>query len=92
MRKRLPEMRRVGLGEPKWEIEFDEEWVVHNGTMTVLRAMGYEAAAFKHTNAETNESVISYVLYKHPHNEIIFETQDQNELNRYVNLILPPRS
>lgn len=88
----MREIRQLADPSDKWSIEFDEEWVTHNGTMTMLRAMGYEATSFKHTNAETNESVISYVLYKHPHNEIIFETQDQNELNRYVNLILPPRS
>jgi hypothetical protein len=85
-------MRSVEPGEPKWKIEFDEEWVVHNGAMTVLRKLGYGAVVYRYTNSQAHESVISYVLYKHPHNEIIFETQDQYELNRYINLILPPRS
>ena len=88
----MREIRQLADPSDKWSIEFDVEWVVHNGAMNVLREHGYEAAAFKHTNAKTMESTISYVLYKRPHNEIIFETTDQDELNRYINLILPPRS
>ena len=105
-RSRLQEMRSLEPGALKWKIEFDEEWVVHNGAMTALRTMGYEAAAFRHTNAETGESYVSYVIanmrasLRFPgsyddlsdDSHIIFETQDQDELNRYINLILPPRS
>ncbi len=93
-RSRLPEMRSVEPGVLKWNIEFDEEWVVHNGAMTALRAIGYEAAAFRHTDAKTGESCIFYVLAKSASDEsnIIFETSNQDELNNYINLILPPRS
>lgn len=95
-RSRLPEMRSLEPGALKWKIEFDEEWVVHNGAMTALRTMGYEAAAFRHTNAKTGESYVSYVIANmrdlSDDSHIIFETRDQDELNRYINLILPPRS
>lgn len=76
----------------KWHVEFDKEWVAHNGTMRALREHGYEAAVYKHVDAKTMEHTVSYVLYKHPHNEIIFETTDPEELNNFINLILPPRS
>lgn len=95
-RSRLPEMRSLEPGALKWKIEFDEEWVVHNGAITALRTMGYEAAAFRHTNAKTDESYVSYVIANmrdlSDDSHIIFETRDQDELNRYINLILPPRS
>lgn len=85
------EIRRLADKSDKWHIDFDEEWITHNGAVRVLREHGYEAAVYRHVNPDTLECVVRYVLYKQP-NEIIFETQDQDELNRYINLILPPRS
>lgn len=92
----MREIRQLADPSDKWSVEFDVEWVVHNGAMTALRTMGYEAAAFRHTNAKTGESYVSYVIANmrdlSDDSHIIFETQDQDELNRYINLILPPRS
>ena len=81
----------------KWSVEFDAEWLVHNGTTAALRQHGYSLGSSTQVNKQTGEQRLAYWIANvrdsdDTKSNIIFETTDQDELNRYINLILPPRS
>lgn len=81
----------------KWRVQFDAEWLIHNGTTVALRQHGYALGSATQENGQTGEERIAYWISNiddptRDEPTIIFETTDQDELNRYINLILPPRS
>ena len=87
----MREIRQLADPSDKWSVEFDVEWLVHNGTLDELHKRGYTAASMR----EKDGTVVYLIANIHDLNDgshIIFETTDQDELNRYINLILPPRS
>jgi len=91
------EIRQLADPSDKWSVVFDAEWLVHNGTTVALRQHGYSLGSATQVNGHTGEQRLVYWLanLRDPDDNkshIIFETTDQDELNRYINLILPPRS
>jgi len=91
------EIRQLADPSDKWSVEFDEEWLVHPGTTVALREHGYSLGSATQVNGQTGEQRLVYWIanVREPDDtktNIIFETTDQDELNRYINLILPPRS
>ena len=80
-----------------WGVEFDDAWLIHNGTTVALREHGYSLGSATQVNKQTGEARLAYWIANvrdtdDTKSNIIFETTDQDELNRYINLILPPRS
>lgn len=69
----------------RWRIDFDGYWMMHNRAVDVLREHGYGVAS--HGKADG-----SFVYLLERDKEIILETQDPEELNNMINLILPPRA
>lgn len=67
-------------------IEFDGKWVVVNDTVTKLRAAGYAVARW---HDEKNQEY-RYAIYRYdsPMSEIILDTTDKDEINRYVRLLI----
>ena len=64
-------------------LQFDKGWVIRNDTINRLESQGYSVAGY------TNKEQQYYVLYKiHLHTEIVYETNDPDELNRYVKLLI----
>lgn len=86
----MREIRRLADKSDKWSVEFDDEWVTHNETLSLLRDYGYSIAVFKQDDGYlyTLANVRDVTSESSP---IIFETTDPQELNNYINLILPPR-
>jgi hypothetical protein len=68
-----------------WCIDADGYWLVHNGALRELRNRGYSIDVH-----ETVDRDYMYVLTRSK--EVLLETKDMAELNRAVNLILPPRA
>ena len=76
----------------KWRLTFDGELPEFDETVTALALCGYIAASLR-----GHDGVVTYFLAKRYNpdlmkTELIFKTTDPEELNRYINLILPPRS
>ena len=78
----------------KWRVEFDLDegvWLRSSKTTMTLQMNGYAVGGFR--NEKTG--VKTYTLHRMSHKPdesaypIIFETTDLDELNRYINLILP---
>ncbi len=71
----------------KWEVKFvDDVWLESNGTTVALNQAGYAAGAFR-----DKTGVRTYTLHRADDRgyPIIFETEDLDQLNAYINLILP---
>jgi len=68
-----------------WRIDADGYWLTHNGTLRELRNHGYSVIVH-----ETVDRDYMYVLTRD--REVLLETKDLAELNRTINLILPPRA
>ena len=93
----MREIRRLADPSDKWSVEFDKEWLVHNGATAALHQHGYSLGSATQVNGQTGEERLVYWIanLRDPDDtktNIVFETTDQDELNRYINLILPPRS
>ena len=80
----------------RWGVEFDDDdgmWLHSSPTTTALRSAGYAAGAFR--NERTGMK--TYTLHRMSNDPngsaypIIFETESLDELNNYINLILPPK-
>lgn len=67
-------------------IEFDGKWVVVNETLANLREAGYAVAGWH----DEKKDEYRYAIYRYdsPISEIILDTTDQAEINRYVKLLL----
>ena len=92
----MREIRRLDKSD-KWSVEFEDAWLIHNGTTVALREHGYSLGSATQVNGQTGEERLVYWIANlrdldDTKSNIIFETTDQDELNRYINLILPPRS
>lgn len=80
----------------KWRIGFVDDnggvWMWESPTTQALRKHGYAAGAVK----DAKTGITTYTLHRQsikPDESafpIIFETEDLDELNRYINLLLPP--
>lgn len=80
----------------KWGVEFDDDagmWLRTSPTTHALFKAGYAAGAFR----DEKTGVKTYTLHRKSNDPresaypIIFETETLDELNAYINLILPPR-
>jgi len=76
----------------RWGVEFDSDdgmWLISSPTTTALQKAGYAAGAFR--NERTGMK--TYTLHRADDKgyPIIFETENLDELNNYINLILPPK-
>ena len=76
----------------KWSVEFvDGVWLESNQTTVALNRAGYAAGAFE----DDKTGLRTYTLHRisddlnGPAYPIIFETEDLDQLNAYINLILP---
>jgi len=74
----------------KWRVEFDDDagmWLRSSTTTMTLHINGYAVGGFR--NERTG--IKTYTLHRADDKgyPIIFETEDLEELNRYINLILP---
>ena len=74
----------------KWSVEFDEDggmWLYTSPSTRALASAGYAVGAFR----DEKTGVKTYTLHRADDKgyPIIFETTDLDELNRYLNLILP---
>lgn len=72
----------------KWSVKFvDEVWLESNGTTVALNKAGYAAGAFK----DEGTGVRTYTLHRADDKgyPIIYETESLDQLNAYINLILP---
>lgn len=72
----------------KWSVEFEDGvWLESNQTTLALNRAGYAAGAFK----DDKTGVYTYTLHRADDRgyPIIFETEDLDQLNAYINLILP---
>lgn len=78
----------------RWRVDFDDDegmWLRSSPTTRALMRHGYAAGGFK--NEKTR--VRTYTLHRvgsptetaYP---IIFETEDLEQLNAFINLVLPP--
>jgi hypothetical protein len=77
----------------RWEVKFDEDngmWLYSCPASHALNKAGYAVGGFK----DKKTGVKTYTLHRvddkgYP---IIFETDTLDQLNAYINLILPPRN
>lgn len=67
-------------------IEFDGKWVVVNETLAKMREAGYAVAGWH----DEKKDEYRYAIYRFdsPMTEIILDTTDQDEINRYVRLLI----
>lgn len=65
-------------------LTFDNGWVVRNDTLKRLESQGYSVAGYTHNGHRY------YVLYNVGglHIDIVYETDNPNELSNYVKLLL----
>ena len=76
----------------KWAVEFEDDgslWLRASKTTRELQTQGYAVGAF--VNKKTG--VRTYTLHKADRGRypIIHETDSLDQINAYINLILPPR-
>jgi hypothetical protein len=76
----------------KWAVEFDDDdgmWLRTSPTTHALSAAGYAAGAFK----DEKTGVRTYTLHRKEDGNypIVFETESLDQLNAYINLLLPPK-
>lgn len=81
----------------KWRVEFQDDWVISNRTVLELHGHGYSVATLTQENKQTKEERRVYVLARKPapfqlRHEVLLETTDPEELNNFINLILPPKT
>ena len=74
----------------KWRVEFDDDegmWLRSNTTTVTLHMNGYAVGGF----LDTAKGVRTYTLHRADDKgyPIVYETTDLDELNRYINLVLP---
>lgn len=78
----------------KWSVEFEDDgslWLMSSATTHALNRAGYAAGAFK----DDKTGLRTYTLHRvsddlnGPAYPIIFETESLEQLNAYINLILP---
>ena len=77
----------------KWSVEFDEDigmWLISSPSTYALHKAGYAVGAF----LDEKTGVKTYTLHRRETDgyPIIHETESLDELNAYINLILPPRN
>jgi hypothetical protein len=82
----------------KWAVEFDDDdgmWLRTSPTTRALSATGYVVGAFRDekTGVRTytlhrKEADVGFALCHYP---IVFETESLDQLNGYINLLLPPK-
>ena len=77
----------------RWGVEFEDDdgmWLHSSPTTQALYQAGYAAGAFRDTAKGTK----TYTLHRADDEgyPIIFETENLDELNNYINLILPPKN
>jgi len=75
----------------KWSVEFEDGvWLESNQTTLALNRAGYAAGAFK----DDKTGVRTYTLHRMDDEggyPIIYETESLDELNNYINLVLPTK-
>lgn len=78
----------------KWRVEFDDDegmWLRSSKTTMTLHINGYAVGGVR----DNKTGIKTYTLHRMSHKPdesaypIIFETTDLDELNRYLNLVLP---
>ena len=74
----------------KWRVEFDDDagmWLHSSPTTSALMRHGYAAGGF----LDMVKGVKTYTLHRADDKgyPIVYETTDLDELNRYINLVLP---
>ena len=74
----------------KWRVEFDDDagmWLRSSTTTMTLHINGYAVGGVR----DNKTGIKTYTLHRADDKgyPIIFETTDLDELNRYLNLILP---
>lgn len=76
----------------KWEVKFEDDgslWLMSSATTRALQENGYAAGA----SIDAKTGVRTYTLHKADQGRypIIHETDSLDQLNAFINLILPPR-
>jgi hypothetical protein len=76
----------------KWRVEFDDDdgvWLRSSTTTVVLHINGYAVGAFR--NEKTG--LRTYTLHRMENGlyPIVLETESLDQLNAYINLLLPPK-
>jgi hypothetical protein len=76
----------------RWAVEFDDDdglWLRSTSTTTTLAVHGYAVGAF----VDEKTGVRTYTLHRRDDRTypIIYETDSLEQLNGYINLLLPPR-
>lgn len=74
----------------KWRVEFDDDagmWLRSSKTTMTLHINGYAVGGVR----DNKTGIKTYTLHRADDKgyPIIFETEDLEEFNRYINLILP---
>ena len=74
----------------KWRVEFDDDegmWLHSSPTTSALMRHGYAAGGFR----DEGTGIKTYTLHRADDKgyPIVYETTDLDELNRYINLVLP---
>lgn len=73
-----------------WELRFEGEWLESGDeTVQALREHGYSLGAYR----DVDDGRYIYILFRRENQKhvTVHMTKDRNELNNYVNLLLPPR-
>jgi hypothetical protein len=76
----------------KWAVEFDDDdgmWLRSSPTTYALQKAGYAAGAFR--DEKTREKTYTLHRMENGNYPIIFETESLDQLNAYINLLLPPK-
>lgn len=75
----------------KWRVEFDGVWMPGDDkTSLALRLNGYSVGAFR----DDKSGAYEYVLFREDNRRwvTVYSTHNQDELNNYINLLLPPEA
>lgn len=77
----------------RWSVEFEDDnglWLYTSATTRALNQAGYAAGAF----LDDKTGVRTYTLHRMDDEggyPIIYETESLDELNNYINLVLPTK-
>ncbi len=74
----------------KWKVVFDDGvWLYSSPTTVALHNAGYAVGAFY--DEKTGKKTYTLHRVDDKGYPIIFETENLDELNAYINLLLPPK-
>lgn len=78
----------------KWKVCFEDEdgmWLHHSDTTDALRKAGYAVGGFRKWCGSGRTYTLHHLDANGGASFSIYETDDLDLLNAYINLILPPR-